>query len=256
MTNEQIFFEIHTGISKEGPGDSVSTKKAFSIINDLPPKPKILDIGCGPGRQTLDLASLIDCEIIAVDTHRSYLTALEEKAKRAGLSDRIRAMRIDMNALDFAEASFDIIWAEGSIYIAGFENGLKKWRGLLKERGWMAVTEVSWLGSDPPEEAKKFWEEAYPAIRSIEENLNIIADCGYEIVAHFALPPSAWWDDYYDPIERKLIAMREKYKDDPEALHFIEAEQVEIDIYRKYSDFYGYVFYVMRLGAHASSVLA
>lgn len=246
MTGEQIFLEIHTGIPQEGPGESASTRKAFSKITLLPPQPKILDVGCGPGRQTLDLAALIDCRVTAVDIHQPYLAALEEKAKHSGLSDRIRAMQSDMNALDFPTASFDIIWAEGSIYITGFENGLKQWRRLLKEGGWMAVTEVSWLRSDPPEEAKKFWEEVYPAIRSIEENLNILAGCGYEIIAHFALPPSAWWNDYYDPIERKLVALREKYKDDREALLAIEAEQVEIDIYRKYSDFYGYVFYVMR----------
>ncbi len=246
MTQEQIFFEIHTDIPKEGPGDTESTKKAFSKITSLPPRPKILDIGCGPGRQTLDLAALIDCEIIAVDTHPSYLAALEEKAKQAGFSDRIRAIRMDMNALDFAAGSFDIIWAEGSIYIAGFENGLNTWRRLLKEGGWMAVTEVSWLRPDPSEEVKKFWAEAYPAIKSVEENLKIIAVCGYEIVDHFALPSAAWWDDYYRPIERKLVALREKYKADPEALSIIEAEQTEIDIYRKHSDFYGYVFYVMR----------
>ncbi|MEW6211383.1 MAG: SAM-dependent methyltransferase, partial [Acidobacteriota bacterium] len=130
--------------------------------------------------------------------------------------------------------------------IAGFENGLKRWKPLLKAGGWMAVTQVSWLRDDPPQEVKLFWEEAYPAIKNIEENLKIIARCGYEIIDHFALPASAWWDGYYDPIERKLEAMREKYKDDPEALLAIEAEQTEIDIYRKYSDFYGYVFYVMR----------
>ncbi|HEY7544389.1 MAG TPA: methyltransferase domain-containing protein [Blastocatellia bacterium] len=242
----QIFFEIHSGIPKEAPGDSAATKRAFSMIASLPPQPKILDIGCGPGRQTLDLASLIDCEIVAVDLHPSYLAALEEKAKQAGFSGCIRAMQMDMNALDFPPASFDLIWAEGSIYIAGFENGLKQWKRLLKEGGWMAVTEVSWLRSHPPEEIKQFWAEAYPAIRSLEENLKIIAGCGYEIVAHFALPPSAWWDGYYCPIEQKLVAMREKYKDDREALLIMEAEQLEIDIYRKYSDFYGYVFYVMR----------
>lgn len=242
----QIFFEIHAGIPKEGPGESASTKKAFSKITSLPSKPKILDIGCGPGRQTIELASLRDCEIIAIDTHQPYLAALEDRAKQAGFSDRIRAMRMDMNAMDFSTATFDLIWAEGSIYIAGFENGLRRWKPLLKTGGWMAVTEVSWLRPDPPEEVKLFWEEAYPAIRGVEENLKIIARCGYEIVDHFALPASAWWDGYYDPIERKLVEMREKYRDDPEALRLIEAEQTEIDIYRKYSDFYGYVFYVMR----------
>jgi ubiquinone/menaquinone biosynthesis C-methylase UbiE len=242
----EIFFEIHTGIPKEGPGDTASTRRAFSAISNLPPRPRLLDIGCGPGRQTFDLASLTDGEIIALDLHWSYLSSLEEKAKRAGFSDRIRAVQADMTAMVFPLSSFDVLWAEGSIYIIGFENGLTKWKPLLKDGGWIAATEVSWLRADPPREVRDFWAEAYPAIRSVEENLRMIANCGYEVIAHFALPESAWWEDYYDPIERKLIALKEKYRDDHEALSILEGEQQEIDLYRKHSDFYGYVFYVMR----------
>jgi hypothetical protein len=44
-----VFFEIHADNPREGPGDFNSTKRAFLAMKNLPGKPKILDIGCGPG---------------------------------------------------------------------------------------------------------------------------------------------------------------------------------------------------------------
>ncbi|HXG68618.1 MAG TPA: class I SAM-dependent methyltransferase [Blastocatellia bacterium] len=242
----EIFFEIHRGLPREGPGDSASTRKAFSMLADLPPQPKILDIGCGPGKQTLDLAALTDGEIIAVDNHQPYLDALEEQARQQGLSDRIRVMNTDMFALKFPEASFDVIWAEGSIYIIGFARGLKEWKALLRKSGYLAASELTWLKPDPPDEARKYLEEAYPAMQDVEGNLQIIKDSGYKTVDYFALPESAWWDDYYAPLEGRLKILQEKYKGDEEALAVLEMERAEIDLYRKYSDFYGYVFYIMQ----------
>jgi ubiquinone/menaquinone biosynthesis C-methylase UbiE len=243
---KEVFLEIHSGIPKEGPGDSQSTGRAFSQLVGLPPRPRILDIGCGPGRQTLDLASLTDGQITAVDAHEAYLIALDTKAKQKGLSDRVHSLRADMNALAFADSTFDVIWAEGSIYIIGFENGLRRWKPLLRSGGWFAATELSWVKPYPPDEAKQFWAKAYPAMKSLADNLKVIERCGYVSIDHFALPESAWWEGFYEPIEQKLVSMRQKYTDDAEALLMIRATQAEIDIYRKYSDYYAYVFYVMR----------
>jgi len=52
-----IFFEIHKDLPREGPGGNEYTRKAFYMLGDLPPEPYILDIGCGPGMQTIELAN-------------------------------------------------------------------------------------------------------------------------------------------------------------------------------------------------------
>ena len=44
-----MFFEIHKDIHREGLVDNNATKKAFLSLENLPEKPIILDIGCGPG---------------------------------------------------------------------------------------------------------------------------------------------------------------------------------------------------------------
>ena len=42
--------------------------------------------------------------------------------------------------------------------------------------------------------------------------------------------------------------MELKYQNVPEKLEYLEVEKSEIALYREYSDFYGYVFYVLQIG--------
>lgn len=242
-----IFFDIHKDLPREGPGDSASTLRAFSLLKDLPPSPPILDIGCGPGMQTLDLARATDGKIIAVDTHQPFLDQLQQRAQAEGLAGRISMLNQSMFALEFEKQSFDLLWSEGAIYIIGFETGLRAWRPLIKPGGYVAVTEISWLKPNPPEEVYSYWTAEYPGMRGVAENLKSVRAAGYRVIDHFTLPPSSWWTDYYTPIEARLPGLREKYQGNAEAKEWLDATQKECDIYRKYSDWYGYVFYVMQV---------
>jgi len=240
-----LFWEIHSGLPQEGPGDDNSTLKALALIPDLPSNPSILDIACGPGRQTIALAKQTGGQIIALDNHQPFLEDVEKRARLEGLSDSITLKRCLMADMDFDENSFDIIWSEGAIYIMGFRKGLEYWKRFVKPRGAVAVTEISWLADNPPDELRKFWHENYPAMKSIDENLKIIDDLGYSLLGHFTLPESSW-EDYYQPMEKRITGLRVKYAGNKEALKLLDDEQAEIDLYHKHHDAYGYVFYVMQ----------
>ena len=241
----EIFFEIHQGLPREGPGRNDYTRKAFDMLPSLD-RPQIIDIGCGPGNQTIELARLSGGFVIGLDNHQPYLDVLEEKIRKDGLSERVKAKNGSMFSMDFPEESFDIIWAEGSIYIIGFERGLKEWRKFIKAEGFLVVHEMTWLKTDPPSEIAAYWRRMYPGITTIPENLEIISRCGYKVLGHFALPEEAWWEEYYDPLEERLSQLRTKYQDDQEALKILDNEQEEIDLYRKYSEWYGSVFFALK----------
>ena len=151
-----------------------------------------------------------------------------------------------MFKMDFPDESFDLIWSEGSIFLIGFERSLKEWRRYIKPKGFLVVRDMSWLRPDPPQEIWDYWKKVYPGIKTIKENLNIISSSGYLILGHFALPEDAWWDEYYGPLEERIQALREKYKDSPKSLAQLNKEQVEIDLYCKYSKWYGSAFYIMQ----------
>ena len=242
----ELFFEIHRRMPREGPGDSASTVRAFAMLDGLPDEPRILDVGCGPGMQTLDLAALTNGTIVGVDNHQPFLDQLEDRARQAGLSERIAVRNADMFALPFERESFDVIWSEGAIYIIGFTRGIKTWGELLRPGGYLAVTEISWLKPNPPEDLRDFWLDAYPGIQDMSDNLRSIAAARMRPVDHFTLPESAWWDHYYGPLQRNLREFRRRHTDDEEALGFADMEEAEIHLYEQYSDYYGYVFYIMR----------
>ena len=241
-----LLFEIHSDLPRQGPGSTDSTAKALSLIPQLPDSPQILDVGCGPGAQTMVLAKTTGGLITAVDFHKPYLEELMSRATTEGVTAQIQTLELDMRELNFDDASFDLIWAEGSIYIIGVESGLSSWRRFLKPTGCIAFTEVSWLTDEPESEVRKFWDEAYPEMRTIEENVALISQSGFELIESFTLPEKDWWSDYYTPLELRLLVLRDKYSSNVEALKQINSTQEEIEIYRKHSKSYGYVFYIAR----------
>lgn len=246
MDYMKFFLTIHSGLPREGPGNRASTSRALSLVPDLPDSPRILDVGCGPGMQTLDLADLTSGSIVALDYYQQYLDVLDERVQRKGLGHRIRTVRGDMTAMDFPAGSFDLIWSEGAIYIMGFEQGLMRWRPFLARKGYIVVSEATWLKPNPPAALRTFWDEGYPEMRDTESNLKLISACGYQPVGHFTLPEEAWWREYYDPLEKRLEELVSQHSNESGLLRLIEQERQEMELYRRYANYYGYVFYVMR----------
>jgi ubiquinone/menaquinone biosynthesis C-methylase UbiE len=144
----KIFWEVHSGLPREGPGDNESTRKAYLMLKDLPEHPRILDIGCGPGMQTVELAKLSGGQIVALDFHEPFLEQLKEAAKEEGVDDRVKAVKGDMRNMKFEDNHFDVVWSEGAIFVIGFEKGLREWRQLLTPDGYVVVSELSWLKHD------------------------------------------------------------------------------------------------------------
>jgi len=241
-----IFRELTEGLPRQAPGSPGATLRALGLARGMPPRPQILDVGCGPGAQTIELARATGGRIVAVDIRQRFLDELTERAGAAGVLPQVTTVNTSMFDMDFADASFDLIWSEGAIYIAGFAAGLGAWRRFLKPGGWIAVSELTWLVPDPPAAAVAFWARHYPGMGSIERNCQIVAETGYVDLDGFVLPVRDWWNNYYEPAERRVAELREKYAGDRSVLAILGQADREHDLFRAYSDAYGYVFYVMR----------
>lgn len=239
------FFEIYGTLPRAGPGDDASTGKAFRMMTGVPEKPAILDIGCGPGKQTLELARLSRGRIIALDNHQPFLDKVDTDARAIGLSRYIETVNRDMNAMDFEPESFDVIWSEGALYLMGFENGLRACRPLLKKGGSIGLTELVWLKGDRSAEARE-WAKEYAAMKDVAENLGLFEANGYGVTGHFTLPVSSWFENYYVPMQERIHELRGKYRDNAAALEVVEAAQAEINGFKKCSGDLGYEFFVAR----------
>ncbi len=242
----EIFRDVHRGLPRQGPGSDQETLRALAACTELPAAPDILDVGCGPGAQTMALAKATAGHVTAVDVYDEYLDEVRRRAAAEAVTDRVTVARGDMMDLPFAPASFDLIWAEGAAYIMGFERAFARWRPLLRPSGCVAVTELTWLVPEPPAEAARFFGGEYPQMTDVETNVESIRVAGYEVIDHFTLPEAAWWDEYYAPLEARLPGLREQHADDALALAIIDATAEEIRMRRDHGAAYGYVFYVAR----------
>ena len=243
----EAFVELHRELPRQGPGDDASTLRALAMCGELPDGPEILDVGCGPGMQTVALAGATDGVITAVDLHEPFLDQLRERAAAAGVGERIATLSADMGALPFVPASFDLIWCEGAMFIIGIETALGSWRPLLRPGGYLVFSDLMWLVPDPPNEIHGFLSELDPGLTTVAGNLARVEAAGYEVVGHFTLPDRSWWADYYDPLAERIPATREKYADDEAALATLAQQADEMVMRRKYPDAYGYEFIVARV---------
>jgi len=238
--------ELFRGLPRGGPGSDAATAEALARLGRLPPAPRVLDIGCGPGRQALVLAHRSGGHVTAVDVDPTNLSRLADAAADQGLADRIVAREADMRALPFQPGSFDLIWSEGAAYIMGFAAALAAWRPFLETGGAMAVTELTWLVDRPPAPAAAFWAANHPAMATVGENCAAAEAAGYRIVDTFALPAAAWWDEYYDPLSARAAELRRRHGGDMAWVRLLDAVEAEIDLYRRHAEAYGYVFYLLR----------
>jgi ubiquinone/menaquinone biosynthesis C-methylase UbiE len=243
-----MLYEIFsTDLPRLGPGDNESSRKAFSFLGDLPSSPYILDVGCGTGMQTLELAKLTDGEIIALDNHQPYLDKLENQIKIHNFSHKINTVNQSMFEMNFDFNIFDVIWSEGAAYIYGFEKALVDWQCFLKDRGYFVFSELCWFKDNIPEEIHEYLMNEYPAMKNVEENINLITSQGLKVINHFKLPESSWWENYYIPLEERVNILREKYQNNDEKLKILDEVYLEIDKFRKYSIYYGYAFFIMQI---------
>ena len=251
MDNETMFdlmMDLHRDGERQGPGSEKETRRALGLTRfDPAAQLRVADIGCGTGASTLALAKgLPNARIVAVDLFPEFLEILSKRSEAAGCSDRIETLAVSMDSLPFAAESLDLIWSEGAIYNMGFATGLEAWRRFLRPGGVIAVSEITWLRPDPPDEVYRHWNEEYPEIATAPEKIAIMERSGYDLLGYFVLPTSNWIDTYYEPLTRRTEAFLKRHAEVPEAAEIVEMERAEADLYRRYSDWFSYGFYVAR----------
>lgn len=190
------FFALHSGLPREGPGDRASMIRALDLALPLPLRPVVLDVACGPGAQTIDLADLLpDARITALDAHQPFLDVLDRRIAQRGLAHRVRTCRGNMAKLRFEPASVDLLWCEGAAYIMGLGAALAAWKPFLRRGGVLALIEPVWLTDDPPHEVRLCWA-GYPGMRDVAGARAAARDAGYRLRGDFILPEEAWWTTY------------------------------------------------------------
>ncbi|TFG31599.1 class I SAM-dependent methyltransferase [Candidatus Thorarchaeota archaeon] len=191
------------------------TRNAFNM---LPPmeNPSILDVGCGTGLVSIELARMSNGHVTAIDTDLPSLIILQRKIKELELPHRFLIKQVSMLDLHLLGESYDIIWAEGSIYAIGFERGIRDWKQLLRKNGFLVVHDDD---------------------TAIEAKLKAIKEYGYKVIGQIEVSHEEWEERYYKPL-LKILAT--KKLNDSEVIKL----RKELDTFKRIK--MGSVFFVMQ----------
>ncbi|MFF3459121.1 GNAT family N-acetyltransferase [Streptomyces sp. NPDC002730] len=240
-TLHDAFFALHHGLPRQGPGSDNTSRRLLALAGPLPTRPRVLDLGCGPGRSALLLAAEAGAQVTAVDLHEPFLDELRHTAEARGLGGAIRTIKADMAELPFPDGSFDLVWAESSAYNIGFDTAVRQWRRLLAPGGSLVLTECEWTAGNPSAQARAFWDQHY-ALRTTLENTSAAVAAGYTVLGVHRQPESDW-DEYYGPLGERADAADAAA---PGMAQALAATRAEIAMRREHGTEYGYTGYALR----------
>jgi cyclopropane fatty-acyl-phospholipid synthase-like methyltransferase len=167
------------------------TRRTFARLPPLD-RPRILDIGCGQGLQTMELARLSGGEVVGIDIDEAAVAQFRRRLEPTDLRERISLRTKSLFDPGLAEQSFDILWEEGVMHLLEPEMSFAACHRLLKTRGYLVMHEtLDWF--DATSERIPEW--------------------GFAIRDRCPLPTHYWWTDYGAPLERRIQHFRAEHGD-------------------------------------------
>lgn len=117
-----------------------AANSAGYLLGSIEPDLRILDVGCGPGTITADLAALVpQGGVVGVDAAPGILDQARATAAERGLQN-VEFAVADVHGLDFADDSFDVVHAHQTLQHVGDPvQALREMRRVCRPGGVVAV---------------------------------------------------------------------------------------------------------------------
>ena len=125
-----------------------AAREAAFLVPHLHPGMRLLDVGCGPGSITLDLAGLVaPGQVIGIDIQRAQI----DQARALASARDVTTVRFevgDIYELPFSDASFDAALANGVLmHLSEPVRALAELRRVLRPGGVAGVRDPDWGAS-------------------------------------------------------------------------------------------------------------
>lgn len=144
----------HESVLRSHRWRTVDNSAAY-LADRLVPGADVLDVGCGPGTITLDIASRVAAgRVVGIDAAVDAIDAARAAADAAGCSN-IEVRVGDVYALDVPDASFDVVHAHQVLqHLTDPVAALREMRRCCRPGGVVAARDsiyraMSWYPADP-----------------------------------------------------------------------------------------------------------
>jgi ubiquinone/menaquinone biosynthesis C-methylase UbiE len=168
MSKEQATYSHghHSSVVRSHARRTAANSAAF-LLPHIKPNHAILDLGCGPGSITVDLAALVpEGSVIGGDAVADVLKQGESLANERGLNN-ITWQTVDGNNLPFEDNSFDIVFAHQTLqHVKDPVTVLKEMRRVVKPGGIVAARDADYRSFSwyPEPKAIGDWAALYQKI--------------------------------------------------------------------------------------------
>ena len=173
----------------------VEQRERLRRILALRPGESVLDVGCGPGLQSAEMAAVVGPEgrVVGVDISETMLAMAQ--ARSAGLP-WVELTRADALALPFAEGVFDAAVATQVYeYVADVDGALSELFRVMRPGGRVVILDTDWdslvLITSDRARARRIldvWDEHLTDPRLPETLGPRLKRAGFEVVGHHVIP--------------------------------------------------------------------
>ena len=168
MTKEQATYSHghHKSVVEDHARRTAKDSAAY-LIPHIKRTDHILDVGCGPGTITADLAALApQGRVIGIDAVESVVQQATEHAASRTLNN-VTFRKVDANVLLFDDDTFDIVHCHQVLqHVKNPVEILKEMRRVAKPGGLVAAREADYITfawyPEPPEISR--WMELYQSV--------------------------------------------------------------------------------------------
>ncbi len=210
------------------PGGREYTLTAGKLAG-LNEKSKILDVACGNGIASINLAKKFGCQAVAVDIEKSFIDEGKALAKEAGVADKIEFIVSDFNKLSFKKSSFDMIIAEGgALSYIGRSSGLKKVYGLLKKNGYIEISDLIMKSKHLSKNLEEAFTSGEMDIENEEYFRSMLKMNHFEIM-FCSYIAQQYWSNYYENIKQNLKNRKGPFSDK----NFRDTLENEMEVFHK-----------------------